>query len=190
MPDRNDDVDELLGRLASLLEQVDHLDEGVRDVVYATLDTTDELHRRGLRRLGDWLDADSLAELGATHPELGWLLDAYGVGADQHAAARTALDDLRPYLSSRGGGAELLDVTDGVVHLRLTGACAGTDEAPALHAELDRALHEQVPGFVRIEADEEPAAPEPSGKLLEIQPRPPDSGHAGNGERDRQGGHG
>ena len=38
---------------------------------------------------------------------------------------RGALDEVRPYLVAHGGGVELLGVDDGVVHLRLEGACNG-----------------------------------------------------------------
>lgn len=39
---------------------------------------------------------------------------------------KKALDEIRPYLQADGGDVELVDVTpDGVVKLRLTGACGG-----------------------------------------------------------------
>ena len=36
-----------------------------------------------------------------------------------------ALEELRPNLQADGGNIELIDVTDGIVKVRLTGACAG-----------------------------------------------------------------
>src|SRR4051794_41263560 len=36
-----------------------------------------------------------------------------------------ALDEVRPYLLAHGGGVELLGIDDGVVKLRLDGACNG-----------------------------------------------------------------
>ena len=36
-----------------------------------------------------------------------------------------ALDEVRPYLDSHGGGVELVEVVDGVVRLRLYGSCNG-----------------------------------------------------------------
>ena len=36
-----------------------------------------------------------------------------------------ALNDVRPHLQADGGDVELIDVEDGVVKVRLTGACAG-----------------------------------------------------------------
>jgi len=35
------------------------------------------------------------------------------------------LDTIRPYIQGDGGDIELLDVTDGVVQIRLAGACVG-----------------------------------------------------------------
>lgn len=191
MPDGHDEseeLSELLGRLASLLEQVDEFDEGPRDTVYATLDATDDLHRFCLRRLGDAFDDDTLTTVRESHPALAWLFDAYGVGSDQFRAVQAALDEVRPSLESRGGQAELIGVTDGVVRLRLGGAFNGTPDAPSLHADLERAFTEQVPGFVRIVAEElqeqeAPAAPPSQRTLLQIQPPP--SRRDGNGQRSR-----
>lgn len=39
---------------------------------------------------------------------------------------KKALDEIRPYLQADGGDVEIVDVTpDGVVKVRLTGACGG-----------------------------------------------------------------
>jgi len=38
---------------------------------------------------------------------------------------QSALDDIRPSLQADGGDVELVDVVDGVVTVRLTGACGG-----------------------------------------------------------------
>ena len=57
-----------------------------------------------------------------------------------------ALNDIRPYLRGDGGDVELVDVTDGVVKLRLTGACGGCPmSAMTLKIGIERVLREQVP---------------------------------------------
>jgi Fe-S cluster biogenesis protein NfuA len=38
---------------------------------------------------------------------------------------QTVLDNIRPSLRADGGDVELVDVKDGIVSLKLTGACAG-----------------------------------------------------------------
>jgi len=58
----------------------------------------------------------------------------------------TALDRIRPALQADGGDVELVDVRDGVVSLRLTGACKGCPMATmTLRNGIERILREQVP---------------------------------------------
>lgn len=40
------------------------------------------------------------------------------------------LDKLRPFLLRDGGDCELVDIEDGIVKLRLLGACGGTQVQP------------------------------------------------------------
>ncbi|WP_020007829.1 NifU family protein [Salinicoccus albus] len=62
------------------------------------------------------------------------------------------LDKLRPFLLRDGGDCELVDVEDGVVNLRLLGACGTCPSSTiTLKAGIERALLEEVPGFVEIE---------------------------------------
>ena len=62
------------------------------------------------------------------------------------------LDKLRPFLLRDGGDGELVDVEDGIVKLRLLGACGTCPSSTiTLKAGIERALLEEVPGFVEIE---------------------------------------
>lgn len=55
------------------------------------------------------------------------------------------------YVRSHGGGVELVDVSDGVVQLRLSGACRHCPISPAtLHLQLERRIREQVPGVLDV----------------------------------------
>jgi Fe-S cluster biogenesis protein NfuA len=57
-----------------------------------------------------------------------------------------ALKEVRPALLADGGDVELIDVKDGVVTLRLTGACGGCPMATmTLKGGIERVLKEQVP---------------------------------------------
>jgi len=57
-----------------------------------------------------------------------------------------ALEQIRPALLADGGDAELADVNEGVVTLRLRGACSGCPMATmTLKHGIERALKEQVP---------------------------------------------
>ena len=58
-----------------------------------------------------------------------------------------ALDEVRPYLATHGGGVELLDVSDGVVRLRLEGSCNGCpSSALTLQSAVDEAIMRAAPG--------------------------------------------
>ncbi len=57
-----------------------------------------------------------------------------------------ALAKIRPALQADGGDVELLDVNEGVVKLRLEGACSGCPMASiTLRQGIERILKEQVP---------------------------------------------
>lgn len=57
-----------------------------------------------------------------------------------------ALNQIRPALQADGGDVELVDVTEGVVTVKLTGACGGCPMASmTLRQGIERVLKEQVP---------------------------------------------
>lgn len=64
------------------------------------------------------------------------------------------LDRIRPQLAADGGGVDLVDVNDeGVVSVRLTGACGGCPMSTmTLKMGIERILVEQVPEVKRVEA--------------------------------------
>lgn len=64
------------------------------------------------------------------------------------------LDTVRPALQADGGNVELVDVTDdGVVSVRLTGACAGCPMSTmTLKMGIERTLRDRVPEVKRVEA--------------------------------------
>jgi len=58
------------------------------------------------------------------------------------------LDKLRPFLQRDGGDCELVDVEDGIVKLRLMGACGSCPSSTiTLKAGIERALMEEVEGI-------------------------------------------
>lgn len=62
------------------------------------------------------------------------------------------LDKIRPGLQMDGGDIELIDVKDGVVKVRLVGACAGCPMSMmTLQMGVERALKREVPEVVRVE---------------------------------------
>ncbi|MBS4178558.1 NifU family protein [Lederbergia citrea] len=62
------------------------------------------------------------------------------------------LDKLRPFLLRDGGDCELVDVDEGIVKLRLLGACGTCPSSTiTLKAGIERALVEEVPGILEVE---------------------------------------
>lgn len=169
--------EDLLGRLEALVAELQELDEPARSSVFELLDGVDSLHRLALSRLAEALGPSVIADVRVVHPAVAWLLDAYGIGIDQRAAAEAALDAVRPYVHSHGGEVEVLEAGDGVVHLRLSGSCSGcTASAATLTERIEEALREGVPGFLRTTVDEDAGAephPPPAGPVaVELRARP------------------
>lgn len=63
------------------------------------------------------------------------------------------LDLIRPSLQADGGDAELVDVDEnGVVKIRLTGACGGCPMSQmTLKQGIERVLKEKIPQVTRVE---------------------------------------
>ncbi len=163
--------DDLLGRLEVLLGEIEELDEAVRASVFELMDGFDIIHRTALGALGQELDDETLERLRAADPTIAWLFDAYRVGVDERAQADAALESVRPYIHSHGGEVEVLEVTGGVVRLRLSGSCSGcTASAITLQHGIDEALREHLPGFVatEVEEDDAEAHPPPGPVILEL----------------------
>ncbi len=71
---------------------------------------------------------------------------------EQYDLVQEVLDKLRPFLLRDGGDCELVDIEDGVVKLRLLGACGSCPSSTiTLKAGIERALLEEVPGIVEVE---------------------------------------
>jgi Fe-S cluster biogenesis protein NfuA len=64
-----------------------------------------------------------------------------------------ALEKVRPALQADGGDVELVDVKDGVVTVRLTGACGGCPmSAMTLKMGVERVVREEVPEIKELVA--------------------------------------
>ncbi len=63
-----------------------------------------------------------------------------------------ALEKIRPALQADGGDVELIDIVDGVVKVRLTGACGGCPMSQmTLKMGVERILKQQVPEIKSVE---------------------------------------
>ena len=64
-----------------------------------------------------------------------------------------ALNKIRPMLQADGGDVELVDIQDGIVTVRLQGACGGCPMSQmTLKAGIEERLKEQVPEVKCVEA--------------------------------------
>jgi Fe-S cluster biogenesis protein NfuA len=168
-------MDDLLRRLEELLAEVDNLDEPVRQAVFELLDGIDTIHRLALGRLAEGIGSEAVQRLRDSDQAVAWLFDAYGIGVDERATAEEALESIRPYIHSHGGKVEVLAAEQGVIRVRMSGACSGCSaSAITLREGVEEALRERLPSFARIEVEEDPAPahPPPGPTLLQIQRRP------------------
>jgi len=63
------------------------------------------------------------------------------------------IDEIRPSLQADGGDVELVAIENGVVKVRLQGACHGCPHAQiTLKQGIERYLKEQIPEIVAVES--------------------------------------
>jgi Fe-S cluster biogenesis protein NfuA len=63
------------------------------------------------------------------------------------------LNKIRPNLQADGGDVELVDVVDGVVKVKLTGACGSCPMSTmTLKMGIERALKEQIPEIKEVQS--------------------------------------
>jgi Fe-S cluster biogenesis protein NfuA len=68
-------------------------------------------------------------------------------------AVEKALAKIRPMLQRDGGDVELVEVDNGVVKVRLTGACKGCPMSQmTLKNGIERLLKQEVPGLTAVES--------------------------------------
>ena len=72
---------------------------------------------------------------------------------DMKEEVAKVLEKVRPALQADGGDVELIDVQDGIVSVRLTGACGGSPMSQmTLKQGIERAIREAVPGIRGVES--------------------------------------
>jgi len=72
---------------------------------------------------------------------------------DLKKAVEQALSKIRPMLRRDGGDIELVEVTDGIVKVRLTGACKGCPMSQmTLKQGVEKLLMKEVPGLKQVQA--------------------------------------
>ena len=63
------------------------------------------------------------------------------------------LDEIRPMLRADGGNVDLVSAGDGIVKVRLVGACAGCPMSQiTLQQGIERVLKEKIPEIKKVES--------------------------------------
>lgn len=84
----------------------------------------------------------SLLLLHGLHPE------------DAEVRIARALDRVRPFLASHGGGVTVLGIQDGVIRLRLEGSCHGCQSSTVtMKLAIEKAIEEAAPDLIGIEVE-------------------------------------
>ena len=72
--------------------------------------------------------------------------------AQTEKQVRTILAKIRPYLQRDGGDIEFVKIEDGIVYVRLLGACVGCPSGNlTLKDGIEAILLEEVPGIIGVE---------------------------------------
>jgi Fe-S cluster biogenesis protein NfuA len=151
----------MIERVEALLDEVETFPARERDVATELVSALLDMYGEGLARIVAACDVPAEDELVAH------LLFLHGLHpVPVHERVTGALDEVRPYLLAHGGGVELLGVDEGVVRLRLDGACNGCpSSAVTLRSAVEEAILRAAPDVERIDAE---GVAEPSG-LLQIE---------------------
>jgi Fe-S cluster biogenesis protein NfuA/nitrite reductase/ring-hydroxylating ferredoxin subunit len=151
----DDDAQERVARVEGRLEALDSLADPVArehamEMVQALLDLYGEGLARVMARLGD-AEARALAD-DELVSHLLLLHDLHPVPLEQRVGQ--ALEEVRPYLDSHGGGVQFVGVEDGVVRLRMNGSCDGCPSSlMTLKLAIEEAIQRSAPEIERVEAE-------------------------------------
>jgi Fe-S cluster biogenesis protein NfuA len=163
------DFQERLQNLDALLRDAEQAaDPASRSRLQQIVQAILELHGTGLERLLEHVaDAGDVGrgviDACGRDDVVGGLLLLHGLHPlDLEARVLQALDGVRPYLRSHGGGVELLEIRDGVVRLRLQGSCHHCPSSSVtMQQTVEEAIYGKAPEVTAIEveaAEESPSA--------------------------------
>ena len=149
---------EHVGRIEGLLAELETLpDAGARELATETVGGLLEVYGEALARVTEGVarTQPALLEALAEDELVSHLLLLHGLHpVSLQDRVLGALEEVRPYLESHGGGVELLGLQDGVVRLRLQGSCQGCPSSTmTLKLAIERAIQKVAPDVEGIEAD-------------------------------------
>jgi Fe-S cluster biogenesis protein NfuA/nitrite reductase/ring-hydroxylating ferredoxin subunit len=148
-------ANERVAQVEGLLEELEALPDRVAqekamEVVQALLD----LYGEGLTRILPLLDADG-RRAAADDELVSHLLVLHDLHpVPLHERVEDALEGVRPYLESHGGGVQLLGVEGDVVRLRLHGSCEGCPSSTmTLKLAIEDAIYKVAPEVTDVAAE-------------------------------------
>ena len=152
----------MIEEIDALLDRVEEFPAPQRELVTELVQALLDMYGEGLERIVAACDDVPVDDELVAH--LLFLHGLHPVPVEDRVMR--ALDEVRPYLIAHGGGVDLLGIEDGVVRLRLEGACNGCpSSALTLTTAVEDAILRAAPDVERIVAE---GAVEPSG-LLQIE---------------------
>lgn len=155
-------LDELLGRVQELSPGQD------REVALEAIEGLLRLYGEALRRIATTASPELLQSLERDElvSQLMLLHDLHPAPLEERIAE--ALEEVRPYMGSHGGGIELVEVRDGVARVRLEGTCSGCAASTlTLKLAVEEAILRAAPELAAVEAiEQEETAPAALGVSL------------------------
>jgi Fe-S cluster biogenesis protein NfuA/nitrite reductase/ring-hydroxylating ferredoxin subunit len=151
-------------RAEALVRDLEGLPEEARQVASEAVQELLAMHGEALQRFCDLIEARAgrrLLEELAEDRAVGGLLVLHGLHPRSlEARVQGALERVRPYLQSHGGGVELMGLVGGRVRIRLEGHCRGCPSSTqTLRNAVEQAILEAAPDVGGIEvADQESPA--------------------------------
>src|SRR6202171_1245692 len=150
-------------RVAARVGELQQLpDLASRALVEELLSTVLDLHGEALSRMLDALGprgdpaADGVLERMAGGDLIRAVLLPHGLHPmDLRSRVEGALESVRPYMRSHGGGVELVGVAGDTVRIRLEGHCQGCPSSTVtLKLAVEKAIYEAAPDIAGIEVDD------------------------------------
>jgi nitrite reductase/ring-hydroxylating ferredoxin subunit/Fe-S cluster biogenesis protein NfuA len=176
-PLSDDEFQEVTRHLDGLVREFEALPyPEIRAKVFDLLASIDTLHRTALNRLAAFINDEgltSLLERAAQDPAILTLLQLYDVlPLEPQEQVIMALETLRNEATEKGCLIEFLGVTNGIVSLRLSGACQGNSEgAINFRQKIEDTLRAGFRGFIAMEVSEPPTIlpPAPGRSIIPLQ---------------------
>jgi Fe-S cluster biogenesis protein NfuA len=148
-------------KIEALVHKIERLhDADARASALELFQLVMDLHGAGVERMMDIVfeagePGRAIIDNLAQDELVGSLLLLYGLHPlDLETRVIQALEKMRPFLRSHGGGVELLAINDGAVRLRLEGGSQGCgSSAQTLKLALEEAIYDAAPDITGLEIE-------------------------------------